>query len=51
LRDKNLQWPLGTLRVRKRDVQRMLSQDDSYAYSAFIGFPGQTLNEEFFSNL
>jgi hypothetical protein len=42
------EWPKGTLRVRKDDIERMLSQDDSFAYSGYDGFPGQNLPDEFF---
>lgn len=48
LRDPSLQWPPGTLRVLRQDIERILSQDDSWAYSSLNGFPGQTLPEEFF---
>ena len=33
-RDPNLIWPGGTLRVRKRDIEGMLAQNDSWAYSS-----------------
>lgn len=41
-------WPGGTLRVRKADVITMLSEGDSFAYSAFDGFPAQALDREIF---
>jgi len=36
-------WPVGTLRVRFETVARMLAQRDSFAVSAFAGFPAQPL--------
>lgn len=42
-------WPKGTLRVRKADVLRMLSEADSWAYSSFNGFPAQELTREDFN--
>lgn len=41
-------WPKGTLRVRKRDIESILAQDDSFAYSGYNGFPSQELSAEFF---
>ena len=42
------EWPKGTLRVRKKDIERMLAQDDSFAYSGYSGFPSQELPDDFF---
>lgn len=41
-------WPGGTLRVRKKDIEIILSQGDSFAYSALEGFPAQQLPENLF---
>lgn len=41
-------WPKGTLRVRATDVEKMLAEGDSFAYSSFDGFPAQFLNRSFF---
>lgn len=41
-------WPKGTLRVQKKDVESILAEKDSFAYSAFDGFPLQELPESFF---
>jgi intein/homing endonuclease len=45
----NEKWPGGTLRVRKADVEKMLSQGDSFAYSSFDGFPAQELPRDEFN--
>jgi len=42
-------WPVGTLRVRFEVVDRMLKQRDSFAVSAFAGFPAQPLPPVAFS--
>ena len=42
-------WPQGTLRVRKSDIEAILEQDDSFAYSGYNGFPSQELPDTFFS--
>lgn len=42
-------WPVGTLRVRKKDIETMLQADDSFAYSMFDGFPAQELPRELFN--
>lgn len=34
--------PLGCLRVRRPDVEVILAQDDSFAYSHMVGFPDQS---------
>lgn len=47
-RDTTLQWPVGTLRVRKKDIMAIIQQDDTWAYSAFQDFPSQVLPSEFF---
>jgi hypothetical protein len=36
-------WPKGTLRVRKKDIEAILAEQDSFAYSSFDGFPAQEL--------
>lgn len=41
-------WPKGTLRVLRKDIETILSEGDSFAYSAFDGFPAQELPREFF---
>lgn len=41
-------WPVGTLRVRKADIESILAEQDSFAYSAFEGFPAQSLPDEAF---
>jgi hypothetical protein len=41
-------WPKGTLRVRKRDIETILSEGDSFAYSSFVGFPAQELPRDMF---
>lgn len=41
-------WPIGTLRVRKADILAILAENDSFAYSAFDGFPEQELPESAF---
>jgi hypothetical protein len=41
-------WPVGTLRVRRRDVESILAEQDSFAYSAFVGFPSQNLPDSAF---
>lgn len=51
LRNKDLKWPVGTLRVRKNDIERILSQDDSWAFSSLTGFPGQVLPIDFFDSI
>ncbi len=43
------EWPGGTLRVRKDDIQRMLDADDSFCYSSFDGFPAQIVPGDFSS--
>ena len=48
-RDTNLKWPVGTLRVRKKDIMAIIQQDDTWAYSSFQDFPSQVLPPEFFS--
>lgn len=47
-RNKDLEWPPGTLRVTKGDIQRILDQGDSWSVSNINGFPARTLPEEFF---
>jgi hypothetical protein len=42
-------WPKGTLRVRKDDVMAQLREQDSFAYSAFVGFPAQELTRDDFN--
>jgi hypothetical protein len=42
-------WPKGTLRVRKKDILSILSEQDSFAYSALDGFPAQQLPDEAFN--
>jgi hypothetical protein len=37
-------WPKGTLRVHKKDIESMLAQGDSFAYSQWVGFPEQRLS-------
>lgn len=44
----NEEWPQGTLRVRKSDIERILEQNDSFAYSGYNGFPSQELPDSFF---
>lgn len=44
-------WPIGTLRVRRRDIEGMLNAGDSWAYSGFDGFPAQALPESYFDML
>lgn len=41
-------WPVGTLRVRKKDVEAILAEDDSFAYSMLDYFPTQELPESAF---
>jgi hypothetical protein len=41
-------WPGGTLRVRKADVEAMLREGDSFAYSSFTGFPAQQIDRDKF---
>ncbi len=49
-RNKNLVWPKGTIRVRKGDLERMLSQEDSWSFSGLNGFEAQQLPIDFFSS-
>lgn len=42
-------WPMGTLRVHQKDIEKILSQGDSFVYSSFDGFPAQELPRNFFS--
>lgn len=42
------QLPPGYLRVKKRDVEKMLRQKDSWAISAFEGFKTRSLPKELF---
>jgi hypothetical protein len=48
-RNPSLKWPGGTLRVRKKDIEAHLRQDDSWAFSSFEDFPAQVLPEDFFN--
>jgi hypothetical protein len=48
-RDTNLKWPVGTLRVHKKDIMAIIQQDDTWAYSSFQDFPSQVLPAEFFN--
>jgi hypothetical protein len=41
-------WPKGTLRVLKKDIMTILNAGESFAYSAFDGFPAQELNRDLF---
>lgn len=41
-------WPKGTLRVRKKDILAILSDQDSFAYSSLQGFPAQSLDRDKF---
>lgn len=41
-------WPKGSLRVRKKDILEILKEQDSFAYSAFNGFPAQEIDREKF---
>jgi hypothetical protein len=41
-------WPVGTLRISAANLQRMLDQNDSFAFSALEGFPAQDLPRENF---
>lgn len=41
--------PVGVLRVKKSALQRILSQDDSFAYSQWQGFPAQKLSRSDFN--
>jgi hypothetical protein len=41
-------WPAGTLRVTPGDVKKILADRDSFAFSAFDGFPAQGLSRDFF---
>jgi hypothetical protein len=50
-RDPNLKWPVGTIRARKKDIEAILSEDDSWAYSFFTDFPGQALPIDFFDSI
>lgn len=40
--------PVGVLRVRRADVERILNAGDSYAFSQFEGFPEQKLDKALF---
>lgn len=42
-------WPVGTLRVRKKDIITMLNANDSFAYSSTDLFVAQELSEEDFN--
>ncbi len=42
-------WPKGTLRVRQKDIEKILGEGDSFAYSSFDGFPAQELSRDFFN--
>lgn len=48
-RTPSLKWPVGTLRIRESDLQDMLDEQDSFAYSAFDGFPAQPLDRSNFN--
>jgi hypothetical protein len=41
-------WPKGTIRARKKDALAMLAEQDAFAYSAFNGFPAQTIDRDRF---
>lgn len=41
---RNVDWPLCTLRVRRKVVEKMLAQNDTYAYSSFDGFPKRQID-------
>jgi hypothetical protein len=41
-------WPVGTLRVRKADIETILAAGDSFAYSSMEGFPAQDLPRDLF---
>jgi hypothetical protein len=45
----NEPWPKGSLRVRRRDVEKILREGDSFAYSSFDGFPAQHLDRDVFN--
>ena len=40
--------PVGTLRVRRKDIEKHLRQDETYAYSNFDGFPEQLIDKALF---
>lgn len=42
-------WPVGTLRVNRKDLQAILNDGDSWAFSDMDGFPAKILPESFFS--
>lgn len=44
-------WPVGTLRVRKQDIEGILESGDCWAFSNFDGFPAQKLPESYFDML
>ena len=48
-RDPTLTWPVGTLRVRKADIETMINQEDTWTYSSFQDFELQSLPIDFFS--
>lgn len=37
-------WPGGTLRVRRADVEAILAEEDSFAFSSLTGFPAQEVH-------
>ena len=46
--DNGTQLPVGTLRVRRKDIEKHLRQDETYAYSNFDGFPEQLIDKALF---
>lgn len=42
-------WPKGTLRVLRKDIEKILREGDSFAYSQFDGFPTQELSRNDFN--
>lgn len=46
--DNGTQLPAGVLRVRRKDMEKHLRQDETYAYSNFDGFPEQLIDKALF---
>lgn len=42
--ETNERWPVGMLRIRKQDMERMIRSGECFAYSRFEGFPSLDLD-------